>query len=73
MKKAKLIKKDTLLPEQLPLSRKARKLRGHQVNPTRTAIDITTEWIKRRREESGNARESFAALFSKSDPDPQSA
>lgn len=60
--KAKLIKKDSPLQEQLKQTRKNRKLRK-KANPARTAIEITTEWLKNRREGTANARETFAALF----------
>ena len=65
--KAKLIKKDSPLQEQLKQARKNKKLRK-KANPARTAIEITTDWLKNRREETSNAREAFASLFSKTDP-----
>ncbi|MBL8170018.1 MAG: hypothetical protein JNJ50_17800 [Acidobacteria bacterium] len=68
MKKATLIKKDSPLQEQLRQARKARKLRAKKQPTTRTALEITTEWLKNRREETSGAREAFAALFSKTDP-----
>jgi len=36
-----------------------------------TALEVTTEWITKRRAESSGAREAFANLFA--DADPQSA
>ncbi len=69
--KAKLIKKDSPLQEQLRQARKAKKLRGKKNNVARSAFEVTTEWLKNRGEQTGSAREAFAALFSK--PDPQSA
>ena len=65
--KAKLIKKDSPLQEQLKQARKSRKLRKKDA-PVRTAFEITTDWLKSRREETGNAREAFAALFTNKDP-----
>jgi len=70
--KAKLIKKDSPKREQLERARKNRKSRAAKPpTPARTALEFTTEWIKKRREESGGAREAFANLFA--DADPQSA
>lgn len=66
--KAKLIKKDSPLQEQLKQSRKNRKLRKKATNPARTAIEITTDWLKSKREETGSAREAFASLFTNTDP-----
>ena len=65
--KAKLIKKDSPLQEQLKQSRKSRKLRKKAVT-ARNAFELTTDWLKSRREETGNAREAFAALFNNTDP-----
>jgi len=65
--KAKLIKKDSPLQEQLKQSRKSRKLRK-KAAAARNAFEITTEWLKTKREETTNARETFASLFSKTDP-----
>lgn len=65
--KAKLIKKDSPLQEQLKQSRKSKKLRK-KTNAARTAFEITTDWLKNKREESTNAREAFASLFSNTDP-----
>ncbi len=65
--KAKLIKKDSPLQEQLKKARKNKKLRK-KTNPARTAFEMTTEWLKNRRDETSNARESFAALFTNTDP-----
>jgi len=66
--KAKLIKKDSPLQEQLRQARKARKARGKKANTARTAIEVTTEWLKNRGEQTPSAREAFAALFSNTDP-----
>jgi hypothetical protein len=66
--KAKLIKKDSPLQEQLKQTRKNRKLRKKAINPARTAIEVTTEWLKNRREGTSNAREAFASLFTNTDP-----
>lgn len=71
MRKAKLIKKDSPAREQLAqarLSGKARKARQQRQAPVRSAVEITTEWLKQRREDTPSARESFAALFNNSDP-----
>ena len=65
--KAKLIKKDSPLQEQLKQSRKSRKLRK-KTAVARTAFEITTDWLKGRRDETTNAREAFASLFSNTDP-----
>ncbi len=65
--KAKLIKKDSPLQEQLKQTRRNKKLRKKN-NGARTAFEITTDWLKNRREESSNAREAFASLFSNTDP-----
>jgi hypothetical protein len=70
--KAKLIKKDSPKREQLERARKQRKSRAvSPPTPAKTALEFTTEWIKKRREESSGAREAFANLFA--DADPQSA
>lgn len=66
--KAKLIKKDSPLQEQLRQARRARKTRGKKANPARSAIEVTTEWLKNRGEQTPSAREAFAALFSNTDP-----
>lgn len=66
--KAKLIKKDSPLQEQLKQTRKNRKLRKKTINPARTALEVTTEWLKSRREGTSNAREAFASLFTNTDP-----
>ena len=67
-RKAKLIKKDNVAPEHLTPPRRSRKSRATPPSPARTALEYTTEWLKRRREESGSARETFASLFANSDP-----
>jgi len=66
--KAKLIKKDSPLQEQLRQSRKSRKPRGKKANVARSPFEVTTEWLKNRGENTSAAREAFAALFSKTDP-----
>jgi hypothetical protein len=66
--KAKLIKKDSPLQEQLRQARRARKARGKKANPARSAIEVTSEWLKNRGEQTPSAREAFAALFSNTDP-----
>jgi hypothetical protein len=71
MSKAKLIKKDSPLQEQLLQKRKQRRQRVKKVSPARSAFEITTEWLKAKSQETPSARESFASLFAK--PDPQSA
>ncbi len=68
MKKAKLIKKDSPLQEEIKQARKTRKLRGKKATAARTAIEVTTEWLKQRREKAPGAREAFAALFVETDP-----
>lgn len=66
-RKAKLIKKDSL-PQTTHAggSRRNRKARAPKPSPTRTAVEITAEWLKQRREQTDGARASFAALFSNS-------
>lgn len=66
--KAKLIKKDSPLQEQLRQTRKSRRARGKKPNAARNAFEVTTEWLKNRGEKTTGAREAFAALFSKRDP-----
>ena len=66
--KAKLIKKDSPLQEQLRHSRKARKPRGKKSNAARSPFEAPREWLKKRSENTPSAREAFAALFAKSDP-----
>jgi hypothetical protein len=68
MKKAKLIKKNSPLQEQIKQARKSRRARAKKKTAARTAIEVTTDWLKQRSEETPSARESFAALFTKSDP-----
>ena len=65
--KAKLIKKDSPLQEQLKQSRKNKRLRK-KAHVARTAFEITTDWLKNKRGETTNAREAFASLFSNTDP-----
>ncbi|HZF39456.1 MAG TPA: hypothetical protein VE715_11560 [Blastocatellia bacterium] len=66
--KAKLIKKDSPLQEQLRHARKARKPRGKKPTAARSPFEAPREWLKKRGENTPSAREAFAALFSKSDP-----
>ena len=66
--KAKLIKKDSPLQEQLRQARKSKKVRGKKSNAARSPFEVTTEWLKNRSENTSGAREAFAALFSKRDP-----
>jgi glutathione synthase/RimK-type ligase-like ATP-grasp enzyme len=66
--KAKLIKKDSPLQEQLRQARKTRKARAKKANAARSAFEVTTEWLKTRGEQSTSARDAFAALFSNTDP-----
>ncbi|MEP7270121.1 MAG: hypothetical protein ABI882_01390 [Acidobacteriota bacterium] len=68
MRKATLIKKDSPAQEQLTQARKARKVREPKPEPVRSALEVTTEWLKKRREAGSSARETFAALFTNSDP-----
>ncbi len=68
MKKAKLIKKDSPLQEQIRQARKARKSRSRKAVTARNAIEVTTDWLKKRKEEAPGAREAFAALFAETDP-----
>lgn len=71
MNKAKLIKKDSPLQEQLRQARKTRRSRGKRGKVVaRNAFEVTTEWLKNKREQTPSAREAFAALFT---TDPQSA
>jgi len=71
MHKARLVKKDTLQQEQQPKARKPKRQRKQPVQLARPAVEVTKEWLHGRREERPSAREAFAALFGK--PDPQSA
>jgi hypothetical protein len=68
MNKAKLIKKDSPLQEQLRQARKSRRMRGKRAKAARNAFEVTTEWLKNKREETPSAREAFAALFANTDP-----
>ena len=68
MSKAKLIKKDSPKQEELKLRRKTRRQRTQLVTPTRSAIQMTTDWLKTKRSETVNARDAFAALFNEADP-----
>ena len=67
--KAKLIKKDSPLQEQMRHTRKTRKPRGKKSNTAARSPFVTTaEWLKNRSENASTAREAFAALFSERDP-----
>jgi hypothetical protein len=66
--KAKLIKKDSVSQEQVRKARRARKPRGKKPNAARSPFEAPREWLKNRAENTSSAREAFAALFSKSDP-----
>lgn len=67
--KAKLIKKDSPLQEQLRRTRKGRKPRGKKAPAAATSpFEAPREWLKKRSEGATSAREAFAALFSKNDP-----
>jgi len=68
MTKAKLIKKDSPMQEQLRQARKSRRSRGKRGKNARNAYEVTTEWLKNKREPSPGAREAFAALFTNTDP-----
>ena len=68
MSKAKLIKKDSPMQEELKMRRKARRQRGQPAAPTRNAIQMTSEWLKTKRADTVNARDAFAALFAEADP-----
>jgi hypothetical protein len=67
MKKAKLIKKDSPLQDQLRSAKRSRKVKVRAVKE-RTTIDVTREWIKQKRSDGPGAREAFASLFNESDP-----
>ena len=67
MNKAKLIKKDSPMQEELKMRRKARRQRVQKAAPTRNAIQMTTEWLKTKRADTVNARDAFAALFADAD------
>ena len=62
--KAKLIKKDSPMQEQLRQARKSKKPRGKKANAARNPFEVTNEWLKTRGEKTPGAREAFAALFS---------
>lgn len=68
MQKPKLIKKDSPLQEQIKQSRRSRRTRGKKTAVTKTAIELTTEWLKQKKDETPGPREAFAALFNESDP-----
>ncbi|MBK9316690.1 MAG: hypothetical protein IPM55_20945 [Acidobacteria bacterium] len=68
MNKAKLIKKDSPMQEEIKQARKARKLRRKHPTSARNAFDMTTEWLKTKKEETPSARKAFASLFTNTDP-----
>jgi hypothetical protein len=68
MSKAKLIKKDSPMQEELKLRRKTRRQRAQKPVQVRNPIQITTDWLKTKRAETVNARDAFAALFVEADP-----
>lgn len=68
MKKAKLIKKDSPMQEEIKQARRARKLRKKRPTMARNAFEMTTDWLKTKKEETTGAREAFASLFSNTDP-----
>lgn len=70
MSKAKLIKKDSPLQEQLLQQRKLRRQRNKKLTQPKSAFEITADWLKAKTKETPSAREAFAALFV--EPDPQS-
>lgn len=43
-------------------------MRGKRAKAARNAFEVTTEWLKNKREETPSAREAFAALFANTDP-----
>ncbi len=67
MKKAKLIKKGSPIGEELQQGKKGRKSKG-KLPPPKTTIEVTKEWLQQKREGAPNAREAFASLFGKTDP-----
>lgn len=67
MKKAKLIKKDSPLQEQIRTAKRTRKIKVKQVKERKT-IDVTRQWIKQKQSDGPGAREAFASLFNESDP-----
>ncbi len=67
MSKAKLIKKDSPLQKELRASKRTKRPKAPKA-PARKAIDVTREWLNHKRSETPSAREAFASLFSKSDP-----
>ncbi|MEY4168877.1 MAG: hypothetical protein ACOYLF_12245 [Blastocatellia bacterium] len=66
MKKAKLIKKDSLVDQSVRSPKKTRKLK---VKPerARTALEVTQEWLKQKQDDRPGAREAFALLFDESE------
>jgi hypothetical protein len=73
MNKVRLVKKQDAPVNPEPRKRNHLKGRGSRKKSapaTRSPLEVTTEWLKSKRESQLSAREAFAALFSK--PDPQS-
>jgi hypothetical protein len=48
--------------------RKSKKPRGKKANAARSPFEAPREWLKKRGENTPSAREAFAALFAKNDP-----
>jgi hypothetical protein len=69
MSKARLVKKEDIRPEMMEPRKKSR--RARKTPPRRNAVEVTTEWIKARREETPSPRQAFQALFG--EPETQSA
>lgn len=58
------------MQEQLRQARKSRRSRGKRGKTAKNPFEVTTEWLKTKRDQNPGAREAFAALFSS---DPHSA
>lgn len=67
MKKAKLIKKDSPLQQEMSAARKTKKTKARKM-PARAAIDVTRDWLNEKRSKAPSAREAFASLFNELDP-----
>jgi hypothetical protein len=68
MKKAKLIKKDSPMQEQLKQAKKVRKTKGKKPPQARATVEVTREWLQEKRQGAPSARKAFASLFGGSDP-----
>lgn len=66
--KAKLIKKDSPMQEEILQARKARRQRKKRPAAAKTAFEMTTDWLKTKKAEATDARETFASLFTGTDP-----